>query len=59
MNQYKAIFLGTVEPNSDFAQLKRAHNTQKVSGPGFLVRLPLAQLADSISSVYVPEENTM
>ncbi|KAK2811957.1 Alanine--tRNA ligase [Emmonsiellopsis sp. PD_5] len=29
MNQYKSIFLGTVDPNSDFAQLKRAHNTQK------------------------------
>jgi alanyl-tRNA synthetase len=31
MNQYKAIFLGTVDPQSDFAQLKRAVNTQKVS----------------------------
>lgn len=30
MNQYKSIFLGTVDPNSDFAQLKRANNTQKV-----------------------------
>ncbi|KAK2810762.1 Alanine--tRNA ligase, partial [Arthroderma sp. PD_2] len=29
MNQYKGIFLGTVDPNSDFAQLKRAHNSQK------------------------------
>ncbi|KAH0539111.1 Alanine--tRNA ligase [Glutinoglossum americanum] len=29
MNQYKAIFLGTVDPQSDFAQLKRAVNTQK------------------------------
>ncbi|PGH02976.1 alanyl-tRNA synthetase [Polytolypa hystricis UAMH7299] len=29
MNQYKSIFLGTIDPNSDFAQLKRAHNTQK------------------------------
>ena len=29
MNQYKAIFLGTVDPNSDFAQLKRAVNSQK------------------------------
>jgi tRNA synthetases class II (A) len=29
MNQYKAIFLGTVDPNSDFSQLKRAVNTQK------------------------------
>ncbi|KAF2675369.1 putative alanyl-tRNA synthetase [Microthyrium microscopicum] len=29
MNQYKSIFLGTVEPHSDFAQLKRAVNSQK------------------------------
>ena len=30
MNQYKPIFLGTVDPSSDFAQLKRAVNSQKV-----------------------------
>ena len=30
MNQYKSIFLGTVDPNSDFAHLKRAVNSQKV-----------------------------
>ncbi|KAL8858022.1 MAG: hypothetical protein Q9178_005483 [Gyalolechia marmorata] len=29
MNQYKAIFLGTVDPLSDFANLKRAVNSQK------------------------------
>ncbi|KAF1992139.1 alanyl-tRNA synthetase [Aulographum hederae CBS 113979] len=29
MNQYKSIFLGTVDPQSDFATLKRAVNTQK------------------------------
>ncbi|SRR5258708_24353756 len=29
MNQYKSIFLGTVDPNSDLAKLKRATNTQK------------------------------
>lgn len=29
MNQYKSIFLGTVDPNSDFASLKRAVNSQK------------------------------
>lgn len=29
MNQYKAIFLGTVDPHSDFATLKRAVNSQK------------------------------
>ena len=31
MNQYKSIFLGTVDPSSDFAQLKRAVNSQKVN----------------------------
>lgn len=29
MNQYKPIFLGTVDPASDFYTLKRAHNSQK------------------------------
>ena len=29
MNQYKSIFQGTVDPASDFAQLKRATNSQK------------------------------
>ena len=29
MNQYKSIFLGTVDPDSNFAKLKRAVNSQK------------------------------
>ncbi|KAL1923492.1 uncharacterized protein VTP21DRAFT_8472 [Calcarisporiella thermophila] len=29
MNQYKPIFLGTVDPNSDFSKLRRACNSQK------------------------------
>ena len=31
MNQYKSIFLGTVDPSSGFAHLKRAVNSQKVT----------------------------
>ena len=30
MNQFKPIFLGTVDPNSDFARLTRACDAQKV-----------------------------
>ena len=30
MNQFKPIFLGTVDPNSDFAKLRRACDSQKV-----------------------------
>ncbi|PYI06289.1 hypothetical protein BO78DRAFT_123177 [Aspergillus sclerotiicarbonarius CBS 121057] len=29
MNQFKSIFLGTLDPNSDFANLKSAVNSQK------------------------------
>ncbi len=31
MNQFKPIFLGTVDPNSNFARLKSATDSQKVS----------------------------
>lgn len=30
MNQFKPIFLGTIDPNSTFGKLKRACNSQKV-----------------------------
>ena len=54
MNQYKSIFLGTVDPASDFAQLKRAVNSQKVS-PSF----PLQTAIANRRSVYAREANTM
>jgi alanyl-tRNA synthetase len=37
MNQFKPIFLGTINKNDDFAQLKRAADTQKVLRPGCLL----------------------
>ena len=54
MNQYKSIFLGTVDPSSDFAQLKRAVNSQKVS-PSFSLQTAIANRR----SVYAREANTM
>lgn len=47
MNQYKSIFLGTVDPQSDFAKLRRAVNSQKV-------RLPF--LRDSTSAQWLTFE---
>jgi alanyl-tRNA synthetase len=29
MNQYKSVFLGTVDPNSPLSKVRRAYNTQK------------------------------
>lgn len=55
MNQYKAIFLGTVDPQSDAAKWKRAVNSQKVglrTWAGF-------RKADRGPSAYVLVESTM
>ena len=54
MNQYKSIFLGTVDPSSDFAQLKRAVNSQKVSS-----RFSLQRAIANRKSAYAREANTM
>lgn len=50
MNQYKSIFLGTVDPSSDFGHLKRAVNSQKVSA---ILRSLVTELIDC--SVFVLE----
>jgi alanyl-tRNA synthetase len=47
MNQYKSIFLGTVDPQSDFAKLRRAVNSQKVR---------LTFLGDSTSALWLTFE---
>lgn len=57
MNQYKSIFLGTVDPQSDFAQLKRAVNTQKVSHARYIEAESEAS-ANIDCSASVPVEST-
>lgn len=62
MNQYKSIFLGTVDPNSEFATLKRAHNSQKVGGVPYTFFFYLYRryrLLICGNSVYVLAENIM
>lgn len=57
MNQYKSIFLGTVDPSSDFAQLKRAVNSQKVIIEVYFQTEREEKLMQD--SVYAPEASTM
>lgn len=56
MNQYKSIFLGTVDPSSDFASLKRATNSQKASQDFDSYR---RQHANALYSVSALVESTM
>ena len=55
MNQFKSIFLGTVDPSSDFAQLKRAVNSQKVS----IASVDWTTATNNSPSVFEREESTM
>ena len=55
MNQYKSIFLGSVDPQSDFAHLKRAVNSQKVQ----CVPLSYYEIVLTRQSASVLEESIM
>ena len=51
MNQFKSIFLGTVDPQSDFAKLRSAVNSQKVANKQmFWIFLRRAIYADGLLS---------
>lgn len=58
MNQYKPIFLGTVDPQSEFGQLKRAVNSQKVRSLSQLGVREQGTLTNT-GSVSVLEASTM
>ena len=53
MNQFKPIFQGTVDPNSDFARLSRATDAQKVGRPyaARAIRLPHQQQRHQIKQL--------
>ncbi len=52
MNQFKPIFLGTVDPNSDFARLRRACDSQKVND--WLVLVLAADMQCKTCTMMVP-----
>lgn len=51
MNQFKAIFLGTVDPQSDAAKWKRAVNSQKVATKPGVVGSALLTTWNSVSAL--------
>lgn len=60
MNQFKSIFLGTVDASSEFGKMKRATNSQKVldiSQPKKKIYPTLVLLLIQLDSVFVPVEN--
>lgn len=57
MNQFKSIFLGTVDPQSDFANLKSAVNSQKVLLYAYLLLNSRSNICSY--SVYVLVGNIM
>ena len=53
--QFKPVFLGTADPNSGLAQLKRAADSQKV---GARRALPFIMISPSIDVLHAPCQHT-
>lgn len=57
MNQFKSIFLGTVDASSEFGKMKRATNSQKVLDISHKQKFDLELLLIQLDSVSVPVAN--